>query len=465
MKFINGVKYVKLLGRDFLVAGRAAYGKVPDAVMLTGESADALWAALPEGSELADFAQEILNQLADGLSEEESQNLCGQFQELMEYAVTQAGTGAPPPDFEAAPGEEEGGYEGYTEDAGTAGGIASSGSILFHGCEIDISEINSFEDLPSLADIGSLSDEELAQRVVVLLACLRKLGCSDLHLTGGAPAFVRHQLLIYRIDNYVTSPMVKKAHKSIVLRILEQRAKDHYQTVQTNETASWTFPGFYDWSHGNPFVEPAARFRFSNSFSMRDEVRGSIQANGFFGVVSNITQTAVTVPLCLCQRGGDHDVLSFTNTGDKPVMLRPRQDVELLVPADSFAWNLLRSYVVMVSVLALVAAFGIFLGSGLSRPVALFVAFVSLIVVEMGPSVIEQYPDSLETDAVDRFGLSIVRAVETCAKPPSALSPLPKLAADDCVEAKDAFGTFAADFLLAPLVLSLLSALVMRRKT
>ncbi|MBO4708865.1 MAG: ABC transporter permease [Kiritimatiellae bacterium] len=262
-----------------------------------------------------------------------------------------------------------------------------------------------------------------------------------------------------------TSPMVKKAHKSIVLRILEQRAKDHYQTVQTNETASWTFPGFYDWSHGNPFVEPAARFRFSNSFSMRDEVRGSIQANGFFGVVSNITQTAVTVPLCLCQRGGDHDVLSFTNTGDKPVMLRPRQDVELLVPADSFAWNLLRSYVVMVSVLALVAAFGIFLGSGLSRPVALFVAFVSLIVVEMGPSVIEQYPDSLETDAVDRFGLSIVRAVETCAKPPSALSPLPKLAADDCVEAKDAFGTFAADFLLAPLVLSLLSALVMRRKT
>ena len=57
-----------------------------------------------------------------------------------------------------------------------------------------------------------------------------------------------------------TSPMVKKAHKSIVLRILEQRAKDHYQTVQTNETASWTFPGFYDWSNGSPFVEPSARF-------------------------------------------------------------------------------------------------------------------------------------------------------------------------------------------------------------
>ena len=119
----------------------------------------------------------------------------------------------------------------------------------------------------------------------------------------------------------------------------------------------------------------------------------------------------------------------------------------------------------MVSILALVAALGIFLGAGLSRPVAMFVAFVALIVVEMGPSVAEQYPDSLETDAVDRFGLAIVRAVGACAKPPSALSPLSRLASDDCVEAKDALGTFAADFLLAPAVLSLLSAFVMRRKT
>ena len=95
----------------------------------------------------------------------------------------------------------------------------------------------------------------------------------------------------------------------------------------------------------------------------------------------------------------------------------------------------------------------------------MFVAFVSLIVVEMGPSVIEQYPDSLETDAVDRFGLTIVRAVETCVKPPSALAPLSKLAADDCVEPKDALGMFAADFVLGPLVLSLLAAFVMRRKT
>ena len=264
-----------------------------------------------------------------------------------------------------------------------------------------------------------------------------------------------------------TSPMVKKAKKSVVLRILEQRAKDHYQTVRTNETASWTFP-VKDVSAGfspSDAALPSVRFKFSNSFSMRDDVRGTVAANGLVGIVSNITQTAVVVPLEMCERDCDPGVVSFSNSGDKPVMLRPRQDVELLLPADSFAWNLLRSYVVMVSILALVAALGVFLGAGLSRPVALFVAFVSLVVVEMGPSVVEQYPDNLETDAVDRIGLSIVRAVQTCAKPPSALSPLSKLASDDCVEAKDALETFAADFLLAPLVLSLLSALAMRRKT
>lgn len=269
-------------------------------------------------------------------------------------------------------------------------------------------------------------------------------------------------------DSYMadpeTSPAVKKAKKSVVLRILEQRARDHYQTIQTNATVSWTFPGFYDWTQTHSLVEPSVRFRFSNTFSMRDEVRGEVAADSLFGSVSNITQTAVTVPLHWCQRGWERDVVSFTNTGVKPVMLRPRQDVELLLPADSFTWNLLRSYVVMVSVLALVAAFGVFLGSGLSRPVALFVAFVALIVVEMGPSVVEQYPDSLETDALDRFGLSVVRAVETCVKPPSSISPLSKLAADDCVEAKGAFGTFVSDFVLAPLVLSLLSAFTMRRK-
>ena len=260
-----------------------------------------------------------------------------------------------------------------------------------------------------------------------------------------------------------TPPEIKKAKKSVVLRILTQRAKDNYQTVQTNETAEWTFAGFEKWRTEHPGVEPAVRFRFSNDFNMRDDVRGSLAANGLSGTVSNITQTAVTVPLRLGGAEREGDVLSFTNTGRASVMVRPRQDVELLFPADAFAWNMFRAYVVMVSVLASVIAFGVFLGAGLSRPVALFTAIVMLAVSEMSPSVVDQYPDQLERNRVDRVGLVISRAVSKCAKPVSDAAPLSALADGDCIERRDALGAFALDFVLAPLLLAALSAFLMRR--
>ena len=40
----------------------------------------------------------------------------------------------------------------------------------------------------------------------LLLTCLRTLGCSDLHLSAGAPPFVRRMLQIERIDSYVLTP-------------------------------------------------------------------------------------------------------------------------------------------------------------------------------------------------------------------------------------------------------------------
>jgi len=271
-----------------------------------------------------------------------------------------------------------------------------------------------------------------------------------------------------------TSPVIKRARKSTILRILAQRAKDHYQTVHTNSVASWTFPGFAEWAKANPSVEPSMRLRFATDFSQHSDVRGLVSASGFLGTVSNVTQTAVVIPMrreALASGGtgaatakAAADVVSFANMGGNAVMLRPRQDVELLIPADAFAWNVLRSYVVMVAVLMLVAAIGVFLGAGLSRPVALFVAFVLLIVSEMSPSVIDQYPDQLESDAVDRIGLAMTRAVGRMSKPVSELSPISPLADNDCVEARDAAWAFAVDFCALPVAFSLLSAFLLRRK-
>ena len=153
---------------------------------VTTEEAREMFDALPE-PDLSAFAQAVLEKLCAGMSETEAEEMTAQIQELINYAVEQAETGMNPPE----------------SDASASHGISSYDTFTYGGVEIDISGVNSYEDLPSLCDTASLTDEEVAQRVVYLLACLRRLGCSDLHLSGGAPPFVRHKLEIERLDSYV----------------------------------------------------------------------------------------------------------------------------------------------------------------------------------------------------------------------------------------------------------------------
>ena len=259
-----------------------------------------------------------------------------------------------------------------------------------------------------------------------------------------------------------TPVAVRKAKKSVVLRLLANRAVDRYDTIPTNTVSRWRFRGV-DGSDGL-----AVRMRFTNQLEMRQDVRGEFRLGSLGAVVSNITQAVLTVPLAGravgdVAAGGDAE-LSFSNRGKTALMLRPRRDVELLTPADAFWCNLLRAYVEMLSVLSLIVAFGVALSAGLGRPVALFVALVALVVGEMSPSVIEQYPDELETNVTDRIGLAITRFAAEVTRPVSSLSPLEKLAKDECVEPLEAVRLAFANMLLLPALLSLLSALAMPRK-
>ena len=145
-------------------------------------------------------------------------------------------------------------------------------------------------------------------------------------------------------------------------------------------------------------------------------------------------------------------------------MLRPRRDVELLVPADAFGWNLGRAYLELVAMLALLIAFGVFLGTTLGRPTALFTAIAVLLLSEMAPSVVDNYVDELETDKVDAVGLAITRFSSYVTKPVSSLRPLEALSLDECVESREVLRVLACDLVLLPLLFALLSALVMPRK-
>ena len=255
-----------------------------------------------------------------------------------------------------------------------------------------------------------------------------------------------------------TPAQVKSARKSAVLRLLENRAMDNYQTISTNDTATWRF---------NIAGESASavRIRFTNQFDMRDDVRGIFRIGDREGVASNITQAIVTIPLRKTEPSSEGaDVLSFENRGGRALMLRPRRDIDLLQAADSFGWNLLRTYLELVSILALTISFGVFLSASLGRPVALFTAIVSLIVSEMSPSVIEQYPDELEKDGVDRVGLMLTRFAAEATRPVSALNPMERLASDACVEGKEVARVMLLEMLAVPIFLSFLSAIVLPRK-
>ena len=258
-----------------------------------------------------------------------------------------------------------------------------------------------------------------------------------------------------------TPEAVRKAKRSTVLRLLTQRAIDHYQTIATNDQASWSFR----LADSAPSNQLKVRMRFTNQFEMRQDLVGLFRLGGLTGPVSNITQAVLTVPLTGAE-GVTTPVaeLSFENQGRQTLMLRPRRDINLLIPADGFGANLLRTFLVLTALLALVIAFGTFLSAALGRPVALCVALVTLIVGEMSPSVIEQYPDSLETDRLDRIGLVLTRFAAEVTHPLSALSPLESLSRDECVEKRDVLRAIALDALAVPLLLALLSALVMPRK-
>ncbi|MBQ4385578.1 MAG: hypothetical protein II823_06650 [Kiritimatiellae bacterium] len=270
------------------------------------------------------------------------------------------------------------------------------------------------------------------------------------------------------MSNPDTPAAAKRAKKQVVLRLLAQRALDRYETIGTNSVAKWNFKVEEASAQADGL---AVRLRFTNAYDIRQDVRGElllrIGGSLWSGSVSNITQAVVEVPLVRIREGtvccGTAE-LTFRNIGGSAVMLRPRRDVNLLSPADGFGWNLIRAYVELVAMLSILVAFGVFLGAGLGRPVALFTAIVALIVSEMSPSVIEQYPDELETDRLDAIGLYITRAAAEATHPISSLVPLEKLSEDACIERREVLRTATANMVFAPLILALLAALAMPRK-
>ncbi len=259
-----------------------------------------------------------------------------------------------------------------------------------------------------------------------------------------------------------TPPAVKSAKRSVVLRLLAQKAFDYYQTIPTNTTMRWNFAQVPADSQSL-----AVRLRFTTTFNTREDVRGEFTLGDYASAASNVTQSVVMFPL---EANGTNAVagttLTFRNEGKSSLMLRPRRDIHLLyeTPYSFFAVNLALAVVEMIALLAVVIAFALFLSAGLGRSVAVFTVFVSLFLSAVSPAIIEQYPDQLETDRRDRIGLMITRFADKVSSPIASFNPVSALAEDEMIEPADAARAVALDLIFLPLLLALAAGILLPRK-
>ena len=273
------------------------------------------------------------------------------------------------------------------------------------------------------------------------------------------PATVARQMMEEYLKDPATPEAVRKAPRHRVLELLTNREKDRYDAIVPKESLAWTFPA------GNCDSGLAVRVCFSSASSMSRSARGTLTFGGLTGVVSNNTQTLVDIPLEGKAVGSSAtNSLVFANTGTVPMMLRPRRDLELLLPADSFLMNLFRATLQSLAVLALLAAFGIFLSAALSRPVAIFTALVMLVVALMAPDTLDQFTEELEVPLGDRIGLALSRGVACMTAAFMAPSPVSDLATGRCIEWADLARTLLEDMFVWPAVFLSLSALLVRRR-
>lgn len=278
------------------------------------------------------------------------------------------------------------------------------------------------------------------------------------------------------LDDYLKDPKtpeaVRKAPVSTVLELLANKESDRYDVIAAGQSLRWPFPpDVFEKKDGRM---PSLRVRFATAFEMKTPLKGRFDIANLTTAVTNQTQSVLDLPLQAAAEtrtsvetveGVASLPLSFANTGRETVMLRPRRDLDLLLPADGFVWNLLRASLEMFATLALLSGFGLVLSSALSRPVAIFTAIVAIAVALMVPSVVEQFPDELGTKFADRMGLAISRLIRNTTSLVTEADPISDLATDTCVEWWNLGKCLLVNGFALPLVSLVLSAFAIRRKS
>lgn len=309
----------------------------------------------------------------------------------------------------------------------------------------------------------------LLMHVMLPSAGLTPGNCRIHHVPALPPAEVTAARMMEEfLHSDKTPDEVKKAPRAAVLALLTAKENERYEVVRPGKTLTLPFSA--------PVGEElTVQVRFSTLYNIKETLSGVFRYRDCEGPVSNSTQAILEVPLrappidaCVGFEPLIKSIspnLTFTNTGRTDVMLRPRRDVTLLAPGDSFAANNLRATLEVLALAGLLAAFGLFLSAALSRPVAIFTAAVLLAAALMAPDAVLQFPDEFNATTGEKVGLAISRAVTRFTAALSEVSPVSDLASSRAIPVREIGGAVAVDLVAWPLLFLSLAAFLLRRKS
>ena len=185
--------------------------------LITADEAKRINRELGGEPDLMTFAQDFLNRITEGLSDEDAQAWMTQIQQVLDYAANQAQTGTPPPEADQF-AHDDGGYP-----------VAGPANAL--GAQVSSEEMK--EIFGELRGVGSMSEEQAADYMKRLLLALRDFGASDLHISANAPLFIRKNLELHRIDPEWNIP-AEDAEKLTLSLLSEEQRKDFEENQDLN---------------------------------------------------------------------------------------------------------------------------------------------------------------------------------------------------------------------------------------
>lgn len=261
------------------------------------------------------------------------------------------------------------------------------------------------------------------------------------------------------------------------------RAELPFQPVSLQRGLSWNWTFTLD-RPPDPGRPVWLRFRFDTDAYTRAWVRadcrlaGAASGAGVDFVLDDFSTRVFEVPLAAGDLGTDTVfTLTMTHTGDEttgPLLLQPRQGLDLLVPRATLPGNALRAALLHFALLAVLAAIGVTCGTLFSLPVAAFCATGLLLAVVISSFVAEDAEalhDAAEVECpgftqrvFTPFAIQTTRWLSAAAQPTLASSPLRSLAASELIPREALRHAVAVNLLLLPIVCCGVAALVLRRR-